>query len=152
MRAAIFNGPGEIDVEERPRPEIEAPTDAIIRVTHTAVCGSDLWFYRGDSDRDAGSPVGHEPMGIVEEVGDGVNHVRPGDRVFAPTPTNSCPTCCRAPSTRRRSSRRRSISTASRRATRRWTSERRSRSWYISTTNVTYPCQLAEYVQQERDS
>jgi threonine dehydrogenase-like Zn-dependent dehydrogenase len=73
MRAAIFNGPGDIGVEERPRPEIEAPTDAIVRVTHTAVCGSDLWFYRGDSDRDEGSPVGREPMGIVEAVGDEVD-------------------------------------------------------------------------------
>jgi len=84
MRAAIFNGPGDIGVEERPRPEIEAPTDAIVRVTHTAICGSDLWFYRGDSDRDEGSPVGHEPMGIVEEVGDDVTSVTPGDRVLAP--------------------------------------------------------------------
>ena len=84
MRAAIFNGPGDIGVEERPRPEIEAPTDAIVRVTHTAICGSDLWFYRGDSDRDEGSPVGHEPMGIVEEVGNEVTSVAPGDRVLAP--------------------------------------------------------------------
>ncbi|OYR81422.1 IMP dehydrogenase, partial [Halorubrum ezzemoulense] len=84
MRAAVFNAPGEIDVEERPRPEIEAPTDAIVRVTHTAICGSDLWFSRGDSDRDAGSPVGHEPMGIVEAVGDDVTSVEPGDRVLAP--------------------------------------------------------------------
>mgnify|MGYP002761188201 CR=1 FL=1 len=84
MRAAVFNGPGEIGVEERPRPEIEAPTDAIVRVTHTAICGSDLWFYRGDSDRDEGSPVGHEPMGIVEAVGDDVTSVAPGDRVLAP--------------------------------------------------------------------
>ena len=84
MLAAIFNGPGEIDVEERPRPEIESSTDAIVRVTHTAVCGSDLWFYRGDSDRDAGSRVGHEPMGIVEDVGEAVTSVEPGDRVLAP--------------------------------------------------------------------
>src|SRR6056297_2627885 len=84
MRAAIFNGPGDIDVEERPRPDIESSTDAIVRVTHTAVCGSDLWFYRGDSDRDAGSRVGHEPMGIVEAVGEAVTSVEPGDRVLAP--------------------------------------------------------------------
>jgi threonine dehydrogenase-like Zn-dependent dehydrogenase len=84
MRAAVFNAPGDIGIEERPRPEIEAPTDAIVRVTHTAVCGSDLWFYRGDSDRDPGSPVGHEPMGIVEEIGDEVTSVAPGDRVLAP--------------------------------------------------------------------
>ncbi|ACV48548.1 MULTISPECIES: zinc-dependent alcohol dehydrogenase family protein [Halomicrobium] len=84
MRAAIYDGPGEISVEEVPRPEIEDPGDAIVRVTHTAVCGSDLWFYRGESDREAGSRVGHEPMGVVEAVGDDVDSVRPGDHVFAP--------------------------------------------------------------------
>jgi alcohol dehydrogenase len=84
MRAAIFRGPGEIRVEDVSRPSIEAPTDAIVRVTHTAICGSDLWFYRGQSDRDDGSRVGHEPMGVVEEVGDEVRSVEPGDRVFAP--------------------------------------------------------------------
>ena len=84
MRAAIYRGPGEITVDEVPRPTIESPTDAIVRVTHTAVCGSDLWFYRGQSDREEGSRVGHEPMGIVEEVGDDVRSVDPGDRVFAP--------------------------------------------------------------------
>ncbi|WP_435127074.1 zinc-dependent alcohol dehydrogenase family protein [Halobaculum sp. D14] len=84
MRAAVYNGPGDISVEEVPKPEIDEPTDAIIRVTHTAVCGSDLWFYRGESDREAGSRVGHEPMGIVEEVGDDVRSVQPGDRVIAP--------------------------------------------------------------------
>jgi alcohol dehydrogenase len=84
MRAAIYRGPGEITVEEVPKPSIESPDGAIVRVTHTAICGSDLWFYRGDSDRDVGSRVGHEPMGIVEETGDAVTSVDPGDRVFAP--------------------------------------------------------------------
>jgi alcohol dehydrogenase len=84
MRAAVFNGPGDIAIEEVPDPEIEAPTDAVIRVTHTAVCGSDLWFYRGQSDREVGSRVGHEPMGIVEAVGEDVRRVEPGDRVLAP--------------------------------------------------------------------
>ncbi len=84
MRAAIYRGPGDIAVEDVPKPEVEEPTDAVVRVTHTAVCGSDLWFYRGDSDREEGARVGHEPMGIVEEVGEDVRSVRPGDRVFAP--------------------------------------------------------------------
>jgi len=84
MRAAVYRGPGEIAVEEVPKPEVESPTDAVIRVTHTAVCGSDLWFYRGDSDREEGSRVGHEPMGVVEEVGEDVTSVEPGDRVIAP--------------------------------------------------------------------
>jgi len=84
MRAAIYRGPGDIAVEDVERPQRQSESDAIVRVTHTAVCGSDLWFYRGDSDREAGSRVGHEPMGIVEEVGDDVRRVAEGDRVFAP--------------------------------------------------------------------
>ena len=84
MQAAIFHGPGDIRVESTAKPELDSPTGAIVRVTHTAVCGSDLWFYRGDSDRDVPSKVGHEPMGIVEEVGDDVVSVDVGDRVFAP--------------------------------------------------------------------
>ncbi|SFS92769.1 zinc-dependent alcohol dehydrogenase family protein [Halostagnicola kamekurae] len=92
MRAAIYKGPGEIAVEDVPKPELESPTDAVIRVTHTAICGSDLWFYRGDSDRDQGSRVGHEPMGIVEAVGDDVTSVEPGDRVLAPF-SISCGEC-----------------------------------------------------------
>ena len=84
MEAAVYHDAGDIRVEEVPDPEIEASTDAVIRVTHTAICGSDLWFYRGASDRDPGSRVGHEPMGIVERVGDDVTHVEPGDRVLSP--------------------------------------------------------------------
>ncbi|EJN59223.1 zinc-dependent alcohol dehydrogenase family protein [Halogranum rubrum] len=84
MRAAVYHGPGEIRVESVPDLEIESSRDAIVRVTNTAVCGSDLWFYRGQSEREAPSRVGHEPMGIVEAVGDDVRSVEPGDRVFAP--------------------------------------------------------------------
>jgi alcohol dehydrogenase len=92
MRAARYHGPGDIRVDEIPKPEIESPDHAIVRVTHTAICGSDLWFYRGASDREAPSPVGHEPMGIVEEVGDDVVSVEPGDRVLAPFAV-SCGEC-----------------------------------------------------------
>ncbi len=84
MRAAIYNGPGDITIEETDKPTLESAGGAIVRVTHTAICGSDLWFYRGESDREIGSAVGHEPMGIVEEIGDQVTAVEPGDRVFAP--------------------------------------------------------------------
>ncbi len=83
MRAAVYHGPGDVRVENRDRPQVEGPEHAVIRVTHTAVCGSDLWPYRGESDRDPG-PIGHEPMGIVEAVGDAVRSVDPGDRVLAP--------------------------------------------------------------------
>ncbi|MBB6646892.1 zinc-dependent alcohol dehydrogenase family protein [Halobellus ruber] len=92
MRAAVYHGPRDVRVEDVPEPELEAATDAVVRVTHTAVCGSDLWFYRGDSDRDVPSTVGHEPMGIVEAVGDDVRSVAPGDRVFAPFKI-SCGAC-----------------------------------------------------------
>lgn len=92
MRAAVYHGPEDIRVESVPDPELSSPTDAIVRVTHTAVCGSDLWFYRGESEREAPSRVGHEPMGIVEEVGDDVRSVEPGDRVFAPF-VISCGSC-----------------------------------------------------------
>jgi alcohol dehydrogenase len=84
VRAATFHGPGDVRVEERERPTVEDPADAVVRVTHTAICGSDLWFYRGESDREVGSAVGHEPMGVVEAVGSDVRSVAPGDRVFAP--------------------------------------------------------------------
>jgi alcohol dehydrogenase len=92
MKAATYQGPGEIRIEERTDPEIEESTDAIVRITHTAICGSDLWPYRGADEYDEGTPIGHEPMGIVEAVGDDVRHVRPGDRVFAPFGT-SCGQC-----------------------------------------------------------
>jgi alcohol dehydrogenase len=92
MRAAVYHGPRDVRIEDRPRPAVESPRDAVVRVTHTAICGSDLWFYRGESDREAGSPVGHEPMGLVEAVGDDVRSVAPGDRVLAPF-TVSCGTC-----------------------------------------------------------
>lgn len=84
MDAALFYGEGKIEIEEVPDPAIEEPTDAIVRVTHTAICGSDLWFYRGLREYPTPGRVGHEPMGIVEEVGADVTHVRPGDRVLAP--------------------------------------------------------------------
>ena len=84
MRAAVFHGERDVRVEEVPDPELESSTDAIVRVTHTAVCGSDLWFYRGYRDYEAGTRVGHEPMGVVEAVGEDVTSVRPGDRVLAP--------------------------------------------------------------------
>jgi alcohol dehydrogenase len=84
MRAAVYHGAGDVRVEEVAKPELSSSRGAVVRVTHTAICGSDLWFYRGESDRESPSRVGHEPMGIVEEVGEDVVSVRPGDRVFAP--------------------------------------------------------------------
>ncbi len=84
MRAATFHAPGDIRIDEVADPRIEKPTDAIVRVTHTAICGSDLWFYRGITPYEPGWRVGHEPMGIVEEVGAEVRTVKAGDRVLVP--------------------------------------------------------------------
>jgi len=92
MKATVFHGEGDVRVEDVPEPEIEEPTDAVVRITHTAVCGSDLWFYRGQRDVEPGSRVGHEPMGVVEAVGEDVTSVRPGDRVVAPFSV-SCGEC-----------------------------------------------------------
>lgn len=81
MRGVILHGPRDVRVEDRPDPEIQQPTDAIIRTVATCVCGSDLWPYRG-IDRAAGPrPFGHEYVGIVEEVGAEVGRVRPGQFV-----------------------------------------------------------------------
>ena len=74
MKAAIFKGPGAVEVGERPDPVIEEPTDAVVRVVLGCVCGSDLWYYRGESPHAVGS-IGHEFIGIVEEVGADVTAV-----------------------------------------------------------------------------
>ena len=83
MKTAIFKGKGSIAVEERPKPTISEPTDAIVRVVMACVCGSDLWFYRGVSDLPHGS-VGHEFIGVIDEIGDSVTDLIVGDFVIAP--------------------------------------------------------------------
>ena len=83
MRATIFNGKGSIAVEERPKPAVSQPTDAIVRVVLACVCGSDLWFYRGISDLPHGG-VGHEFIGVVDEVGSAVTDLQPRDFVISP--------------------------------------------------------------------
>lgn len=80
MRGVVMHAPGDVRVEERPDPRIEEPTDAVIRVTATCVCGSDLWSYRGE-DRVEDAPMGHEYVGVVEQVGDAVTQVQVGDYV-----------------------------------------------------------------------
>jgi threonine dehydrogenase-like Zn-dependent dehydrogenase len=83
MKAAIFNGPRDITVGQRPDPVIREPTDAIVRVTLACVCGSDLWYYRGLSPHDLGA-IGHEFIGVVDEIGREVRDVRVGDLVVTP--------------------------------------------------------------------
>jgi threonine dehydrogenase-like Zn-dependent dehydrogenase len=94
MRAAIFQGPKEITVGERPDPTIQEPTDAVVRVVLACVCGSDLWYYRGESDHAVGS-IGHEFIGVVEDVGADVSGISRGDLVVAPFIYSdlSCPHC-----------------------------------------------------------
>ena len=83
MRAAVFNGPHSIEVVDRPDPAVRAPTDAVVRVALGCVCGSDLWYYRGESPHDLG-PIGHEFIGVVEQVGAAVRDIGEGDFVIAP--------------------------------------------------------------------
>jgi threonine dehydrogenase-like Zn-dependent dehydrogenase len=83
MKAAIFKGKGIIAVDERPKPTISEPTDAVVRVVLACVCGSDLWYYRGESDHPVGS-IGHEFIGVVDEIGTAVRTVAVGDFVIAP--------------------------------------------------------------------
>ena len=83
MKAVIFNGPGKIELGERPDPKIQVPTDAVVRVVLGCVCGSDLWYYRGLSPHALG-PIGHEFIGVVEEVGSEVHDLKKGDVVIAP--------------------------------------------------------------------
>jgi len=82
MRGVVMYGPGDVRVEDRADPRIEQPTDAVIRLSATCVCGSDLWAYRGTDSFGWPATMGHEYVGVVEEVGDEVTTVRPGDFVI----------------------------------------------------------------------
>ncbi|ODR83054.1 aldehyde dehydrogenase [Haladaptatus sp. W1] len=84
MDAVVYKGEHEVAVEEVEEPEIENPNDVIIDVTTTCICGSDLHMYEGRTAADSGLVFGHEPMGIVDEVGEGVESLSVGDRVSIP--------------------------------------------------------------------
>lgn len=84
MRATTIHGAGDIRVEEVPDPVLKKPTDAIIKVTAGCICGSDLWPYRGENPIRRGSTIGHECIGVVEEVGSEVASFKPGDFVVVP--------------------------------------------------------------------
>ena len=73
MKAGVYFGPGDIRIEDVPDAALREPTDALVRVTHAGICGSDLWVYRGELDLYGPAPsrVGHEFLGVVEEVGAG---------------------------------------------------------------------------------
>jgi len=93
MKAVVWHGKEDVRVDNVPDPTIQEPTDAIVRITSTAVCGSDLHLYSKLSPiMRSGDIIGHEPMGIVEEVGRDVEHIKPGDRVVIPF-NISCGSC-----------------------------------------------------------
>src|SRR5437762_1006632 len=95
MRGAVLHGARDVRFEERDAPKIIEPTDAVIRMSATCVCGSDLWPYRGISPVAQPTPMGHEYCGIVEEVGRAVTSIKPGQFVIGSffASDNTCPHC-----------------------------------------------------------
>ncbi len=92
MRATVFHGPKDVRVEQVPDPQVQTSRDAVVRVTHACVCGSDLWPYGGGLPKEAGTRIGHEFLGVVEQVGSDVAGTAVGDLVLAPF-TWSCGSC-----------------------------------------------------------
>src|SRR5712692_6181874 len=95
MQGAVLYGPRDVRFEERAAPRIIAPTDAVIKISATCVCGSDLWSYRGINPVTEPAPIGHEYCGIVEEVGRAVTSIKPGQFVIGSffASDNTCPNC-----------------------------------------------------------
>ncbi|HMP89707.1 MAG TPA: zinc-dependent alcohol dehydrogenase family protein [Kiritimatiellia bacterium] len=90
MKALVFNGPDQKKLEDRPKPTIKMPTDAVIKITKTTICGTDLHILKGDvATCKPGTVLGHEGVGIIDAVGPGVTSFKPGDRVLI-----SCITAC----------------------------------------------------------
>src|SRR3977135_759413 len=95
MKGTVLYGPGDVRYVDRDDPKILEATDAIIRISATCVCGSDLWPYRGIDAPGQPTPMGHEYCGIVEEVGRAVKSVKPGQFVIGSffASDNNCPNC-----------------------------------------------------------
>src|SRR5689334_4653452 len=95
MRGAVLYAPHDVRFEDRADPKIVHPTDAIIKLSATCICGSDLWPYRGANPVTQPTPMGHEYCGIVEEVGKDVSSIRPGQFVIGSffASDNTCPNC-----------------------------------------------------------
>ncbi|MEV5508084.1 zinc-binding dehydrogenase [Streptomyces orinoci] len=95
MRATLIYGAGDIRVEDVPYPRVQDPTDAVVRVVRSCICGSDLWPYGSRPATEQGDRIGHEFLGVVEETGPEVSRVRPGDLVVAPLAyaDNTCVFC-----------------------------------------------------------
>jgi threonine dehydrogenase-like Zn-dependent dehydrogenase len=98
MKAVVFHGVGDIRLDDVPEPTLQQPTDAIVRITSSAICGTDLHFIRGSApDMEPGTILGHEGVGVVEALGADVRNLEVGDRVLIPS-TIACGNCayCRA--------------------------------------------------------
>src|SRR5215471_535624 len=95
MKGTVLYGPRDVRFEDLPDPRIVEPTDAVIRMSATCVCGSDLWPYRGISGFPQPTPMGHEYCGVVEQVGAAVTKVKPGQFVIGSffASDNTCPNC-----------------------------------------------------------
>jgi threonine dehydrogenase-like Zn-dependent dehydrogenase len=95
MRATVIHAPGDIRVEDLPEPKILQPSDAVIRTVAACVCGSDLWDFRGINPVTQPAPIGHEYVGVVEEVGNDVSDIKPGQFVIGSffASDNTCPNC-----------------------------------------------------------
>jgi threonine dehydrogenase-like Zn-dependent dehydrogenase len=85
MRATIMHGAGDVRIENVPDATLLEPTDALIRVTRTCICGSDLWPYRAMESSETGQSMDHEAIGVVEAVGREVSQVKVGDVVIMPS-------------------------------------------------------------------
>ncbi len=92
MKGVVYKGPFEVAVEEVADARIQEPLDAVVRITTTNICGSDLHMYEGRTSVEEGKVLGHENMGVVEEVGGGVTRIKAGDRVSVPF-NIACGTC-----------------------------------------------------------
>ena len=84
MKALVYHGPRKVSVDNVPDATIEKPTDVLVRITTTNICGSDLHMYEGRTDMPANSVLGHENLGEVIEIGEAVDRVKVGDRVVLP--------------------------------------------------------------------
>jgi alcohol dehydrogenase len=94
MKALVYQGLNKIDLENKPKPKIENPTDCIVKITTTTICGTDLHIWKGDVPAvEKGRILGHEGVGIIEAVGNAVSNFRVNDRVLISCIT-SCGTCC----------------------------------------------------------
>ena len=83
MKKTVYTKAGQVGLVEVERPQIEAPDDVILRIVRTCVCGSDLWSYRNPDIEEGHQNSGHEAIGIVEEIGEAITTVKPGDFVIA---------------------------------------------------------------------